>query len=81
MAISDSGLRKRVRFFNNREQAVRDARSRSGVVIQYIRGRQWATATGAATIRESLKRARESLAYLGKSPPKIVADFHKKKAG
>lgn len=77
MAVSDKLMRKNLHFFNNRTGAEQSAKLRQGVVIQYIRGRQWGVATGTAVIREALKRARESLSYMGKSPPKIVKDFRR----
>lgn len=75
MAVSDGLMRRYVRFYTNKTEALKAARSRKGVLIQEIRGRQWVVATGDKVIKESLKRGRESMAYLGKAPPKIIADF------
>ena len=73
----DALMRRHSRFHNSRDVAIRDARQRGGVVVQVIRGRQWLAASGAVVIRESMERMRESAAYLGKAPPKIVADFRR----
>lgn len=73
--ISDAVLRRASRFYYKRDDAIKEARKRNGVVIQVIRGRQWLVAVGPAVIKESMKRMRESTSYLGKPPPKIIADF------
>jgi len=75
MSVSDIGMRKRARFYNDKVKAIVDAKNRKGVVIQAIRGRQWVAVSGDATIKESLTRLRESSHYLGNAPPKIVRDF------
>ena len=77
MGISDGMMRRYLHFYNNKNAAMRDAKARKGVVIQEIRGRQWATCTGSASIKEALKRGSEAMAYLGKPKPKIIADFRK----
>lgn len=75
MAVNDGMMRRYVRFYSIKSQALKEAKRRKGVLIQEIRGRQWVVATGDKVIKESLKRGRESCAYLGLAPPKIIADF------
>ena len=77
MGISDGMMRRYLRFFSSKDKALRDAKARKGVLIQEIRGRQWSTCVGNATIKEALKRGRESMSYLGKPAPKIIADFRR----
>ena len=77
MTVTYVLLQKNARFYGSKARAVADAKARKGVVIQALRGRLWVAVSGAATIRESLKRLRESSAYLGKAPPKIVRDYRR----
>ena len=77
MSVNDGMMRRYLRFFSSKDKALRDAKARKGVLIQEIRGRQWATCTGSASIKEALKRGSEAMAYLGKPKPKIIADFRK----
>lgn len=71
----DALMRRHSRFHSSRNEAIKDAKKRRGVVIQVIRGRQWLVASGPVVIREAMKRMRESTAYQGMAPPKIVRDF------
>ena len=77
MAISDKTMRRQSRFYISKANAIKDAKQRGGVVIQAIRGRQWVVVSGEKSIAESLKRLRESCAYLGMSPPKIIRDYRR----
>ena len=75
--VSDTVLRRTTRFYYKREDAVKAAKAQRGVAIQVIRGRQWLVTSGSAVIKESIKRMRESARYLGKPPPKIIADYRR----
>lgn len=75
--ITDALMRKKSHFYSKREDAIREAKKREGVAIQAIRGRQWLVASGSEVIKESMKRMGESTRYLGKPPPKIIADFRR----
>lgn len=78
MAATDTLMRRQARFHNILKDAETDAEKQKGVVIQAIRGRQWAAVSGKVAITESLSRLRESLSWQGKSPPKIVRDYRRK---
>jgi len=72
----DALARADVHFFCDKQKAIDNAKSRNGVVIQVLRGRQWLTASVPEAIDESLKRMKESTEYLGHhDTPRIIKDF------
>lgn len=76
----DRLLRKHARMsYISRVAAKRSAKERKAVLIQVVRGKQWATVTGSdAVVSGAMKRLKEANYYLGQKMPIIIADYRKK---